>query len=344
MQVPHSVGAWFVSSAMATLLATTPLSAGQEGFSRAKQFYEAANYEEALALLTQLQNGAPATHATELASYEVFCLLALGRSDEATHAIESIVRMDPLYHPSEAQVSPRVRAFFEEARRPLLSDVVRKSYSSAKAAFDSNDKTAAAAGFDRVIALIDEIGPATEPGVADLRTLSSGFRELSKMAIAAASASRVPAESAAPSIGAPPVAPTPAATAVTVPALSPAAVAAGSPTDATVSRDPAPDPSRPFDARDAGISPPIALVRTFPPWRPVSPLDAGRPFKGSLELVVDDAGVVASARMVTSVNATYDPVLMQAARKWTFRPATKNGVAVPYRVMVDVQLNPTSAR
>ena len=66
--------------------------------------------------------------ATEVAAYQVFCLYALGRSDEAKAAIESIVRVDPLYRPSESQVSPRVRAFFEDVRRPLLPEVVRQSY------------------------------------------------------------------------------------------------------------------------------------------------------------------------------------------------------------------------
>ena len=166
--------AWAMTMASATLL-------GQDSLSRAKDFYQSAAYEEALAVLDKLHGSTPAINSTEVSAYQVFCLVALGRSDDATKAIETMVKSDPLFHPSDAQASPRVRAFFENVRRPLLPDIVRDSYAKGKDAFARKDMAAATAEFDQVIALIDEMGAGADPGLADLRTLASGFRDLSKV-------------------------------------------------------------------------------------------------------------------------------------------------------------------
>ena len=60
----------------------------QDQLSKAKGFYASADYEEALTLLETLKGNAA---STEAAAYQVFCLVALGRRDEARVAIEAIV-------------------------------------------------------------------------------------------------------------------------------------------------------------------------------------------------------------------------------------------------------------
>ena len=119
-----------------------------------------------------------------MAGYQVLCLLALGRTDDAQKRIEALVKADPLYRPSEAIMSPRMRARFDAVRRELLPAIVQQTYDKAKAAFDRKEPPVALAEFDRVIALLEEPGLAEVQNMADLRRLAIGFRDLSKAAVA----------------------------------------------------------------------------------------------------------------------------------------------------------------
>jgi hypothetical protein len=308
--------AWAMAMASATLI-------GQDSLTRAKDFYASAAYEEALAVLDKLHTSPAAIDSTEVAAYQVFCLVALGRSDEATKAIETMVKNDPLFHPSDAQASPRVRAFFENVRRPLLPDVVRDSYSKGKDAFAKKDMAAATAEFDQVIALIDEMGGSADPGLADLRTLASGFRDLSK----------VPEPTPTPT-----PTPTPAANSTDVAAPPTANGLMSGVTPPPPSASPAPDPNRVYTAADLDVTKPVAVSKTMPMWNPDNPVDKLRDFRGTLELLVDEAGNVKAAALTKSVNAIYDPQLVRAAQTWKFRPATRAGVPVKYRYAMDIHL------
>ena len=149
-----------------------------DALKHAKDLYASASYEEALQVLDTLKDNSPSTEAS---AYSVFCLVALGRKDEAKSAIEAIVKADPLYRPSEGQVSPRIRAFFDEVRKPHLPEAARDSYAKGKAAFDRKDWRTAAAEFDRTLTLVDEAA-ALDPSVGDLKVLAGGFRDLAKNA------------------------------------------------------------------------------------------------------------------------------------------------------------------
>jgi TonB family protein len=164
--------------ALGVVLCLPATARAQDVLSRAKDLYAAAAYEEALQLLTSVKDQPV---SLEYSAYEVFCLVALGRRDEARSAIETIVRADPLFRPSEAQVSPRIRAFFDEVRKPLLPDVARASYAKAKAAFDQKNWKSALAEFDRTLAVLDETGTG-DPTAADLKTLAASFRDLARIA------------------------------------------------------------------------------------------------------------------------------------------------------------------
>ena len=279
----------------------------QDPLDRAKEFYASAAYEEALEVLQTLRSKTTSNEATEVATYQMFCLVALGRSDEAKHTIEAIVRTDPLYHPSEAQASPRVRALFDSVRRPLLSEIVRQSYSKARTAFDRKEMAAATAEFDRVIALLAEIGPSTDQGLADLRMLATGFRDLGK--------------AATPAPAAPP--PIPASTAT--PPAKPSSAATQS--------------VQAFGTNDKDVRQPVAISLVMPPWRPENPVEARLEFQGSLDLLIGEDGSVLSVVLIKSVHPRYDPLLIQAAKNWKFSPAMKNGKAVKYRFPFGVHLS-----
>ena len=286
------------------LVSAPAVASAQDAFARAKGLYASADYDEALQLLQTLKSSTP---STEVAAYQVFCLVALGRSQEAKIAIESIVKNDPLFRPSEGQASPRVRGFFEDVRRPLLPAVTRQLYARAKSAYESKQYESALADFDRVISLADEISE-TDPSVGDLRTLALGFRDLTKTALAP-----------------PPPPPAPE------PKPEPP-----KPAPETVTKVPAEPSVYTVDNRD--VLKPVVLSQPMPVWRPSNPAEERMTFDGAVELLINEQGKVLSVKLVESVHPRFDPALLEAAKNWTFKPATKNGTPVMYRYTVGVRL------
>lgn len=278
----------------------TGIANAQDALAKVKGYYESAEYEEALQLLETFK-GKPSN--AEVAAYRVFCLVALGRREEAKAAVESIVRTDPLYRPSDGQVAPRLRTFFEDVRKPLLPEMARQSYAIAKAQFDAKNWAPAVAEFDRVIALLAEIGGA-DAGVADLRTLSLGFRDLARAAVE------------------PPPAPKPEPPPAPRPTPTPVA-----------SKEP-----EIYGVEHADVKRPVAISKSMPNWVPGNPTEERSNYVGALEVVVSETGKVISARLIDSVHPRYDQQLLKAAAGWTFHPATRNGVPVRYRYTMAVQL------
>jgi TonB family protein len=294
-------------------LAVAAVVAGQDTLGRAKELYVQASYDEALLVLTRLHATANPAESSEIAGYQVLCLLALGRKDEARRAIGALVTADPLYRPSEATMSPRTRAAFDEVRRGLLPGIVQEMYDRAKAAFDRSEWQAAATEFDRVLALLNEPELTEASNMTDLRRLAIGFRDLSKAAVPPAP---VAAIAKAPDL--PPEAPPPAA-------AEPA------------SREPAT-----YKPGDAGIVPPVAVSRPTPAWQPRNEIDRQREFRGVLLLLVDEKGDVTSAALLSGVHPAYDAALVAMARTWKFRPATRAGVPVRCETTVEVWLRSRS--
>lgn len=283
----------------------TPATGGadQATFARAKDLYASAAYDEALALLQQLKPTASPPERIEIAGYKVFCLLALGRSEDAQEEIESILKTDPRYRPSETLASPRVRAVFDDVRARLLPEIVQETYAAAKAAFDRKDLPVARKEFERVLLLLDDPALVDQPGMADLRTLATGFRDLSG---ALAENEDVPAP---PRPLPPPVTP-----------ILP----------------------RTYDATDANVIRPAILSQPMPEWRPRSAIEGQQEHRGTLELIIDENGRVASVVLRESVHGMYDARLLEAARRWKFRPAMKEGLPVKYRELMIVRLRPAS--
>jgi len=79
----------------------------------------------------------------------------------------------------------------------------------------------------------------------------------------------------------------------------------------------------------------------MPPWRPAGELTR-RSFFGVLEIVVNEQGAVETAVIRERVTPAYDAALLKAAKGWSFRPATKDGVPVKYRTFVRILLKSTA--
>jgi TonB family protein len=288
---------------VAGFIASAHASPADDTLARAKGLYASAAYDEALAVLDQLQTAAPADEATSIAEYRVFCLLALDRHDEARKNIDRILHDNPLYVPSADQASPRIQSVFRDVRRQSLPKIVMERYAAAKAAFERKDSSAAQQ-FDDVLMLLDDPDLRGTPTLSDLRQVASAFRDLTK---ALATTGPPPAEAAS---GQPPA----------------------------VAQERVPDII--YTSEDADVIPPVAKSQKMPTWRP-SPNEAVQQFTGVLRLLIDSTGTITSASMPDSTSTQYDQLLLRAARDWKFSPARKNGVPVRYLLLIEVRLQPT---
>jgi TonB family protein len=307
MKARHSF-IWIGSLATALVVTSAGVSAQSSDLSAARDLYASAAYDEALTVLNRLHASNPApTEASAIEQYRAFCLLALGRSGDAQQAIEAVVAADPNYHPGDNEVSPRVRTAFTEVRRRMLPTIIQQRYAQAKAAYDRKEWATAATGFSQVLLTLadaDVGAEANRPPLSDIRTLASGFEELS------AKAAAPPPPPPAPV--APPAPPMPAVNAPTV--------------------------TKVFSAEDPGVVPPGIVSQTLPTFRGVTPMQR----IGRIEVVIDETGTVAAAVMNQSVTAAYDKLALAAARNWRYTPAKVNGTPVKFRKIVQITVKPTT--
>ncbi len=294
---------------MIMLLAAT-VTAQDGDLATARELYASAAYEDSLALLNRLRGvDHPASQSRTIDQYRAFCLLALGRAADADQAIEGLVAAEPSYHPSDSEVSPRVRLAFATVRRRMLPQIIQQQYAQAKASFDRKEFGVAADAFSRVLSVLADPDVASEakvPPLSDLRTLAIGFAELS-------------AKAAAP----PPPPPPPAPPAPVVEAV--ATAAANRIYNATI---------RIYSTGDANVVPPATLNQTLPMF----PGAVKMPRIGKLEVVIDETGAVESAIMIGSVSSDYDSRAVAATKTWRYRPATLNGAPVKFRKIVQIAI------
>jgi tetratricopeptide (TPR) repeat protein len=165
------------------VLAASGVSFAQDSATAARNLYAAAAYEDALALFDRLRAGGSAqSDPGSVEQYRAYCLLALGREAEAVRVIEGIVEAQPQFEPASADISPRVRLLFQQVRQRVLPRISQQAYTDAKAAFDRKEYEAASHQFDRVLSLLtdpDLVEASSRPPLSDLRSLATGFRDLS---------------------------------------------------------------------------------------------------------------------------------------------------------------------
>jgi TonB family protein len=194
---------------------------------------------------------------------------------------------------------------FTQVRKQLLPALIREKYRSAKAAVDRKEFAEAEPQLVLVREMIkqaEQLGIRDE-SVNDLAVLAEGFLDLSRAATA-------------PKPAATPTAPVNAA-AVTKPDLPPA--------------------PRVFDSTSAGVVQPVAVRQSLPsPPLALAKLLVGK--RGVLEVTIDAEGKVVDAIMRDSVNSAYDTMVVNAAKMWRFKPATKDGVPVRFVKEIGVEV------
>ncbi len=336
MLVPHTSRLSACALAVSLLLSAGSARA-QSTLDQARKLYLDAEYEQSLNVLGRLKSTA-AAERSEIGAYQVFCLVALGRLDDAARTAASIVSDDPFYMPSDEMASPRIRDLFRRARGRVLPDVARREYAAAKAAFDRKDPSAAGL-FERVVTLLDD-PDVDRAATADLRVLAEGFRDLLRVAAAAPTTAPASVEAA----------PAPVAVAAAVSAPPPAAAAPPVRDTSEPHREepstlepPEPTPLRPAREGDPGVMPPIAISQPLPRWiPPAAGVDRLREFDGLIEVVIDPRGAVSEAAMRATVHPQYDPELLRMAYTWRFKPATKDGKPIAYARIIEVRLKPAT--
>ena len=295
-----------LATVAAVIAASAIVIAADESVSTARELYAAAAYEDALLVLDRLRATAPGSEqARAIDQYRAFCLLALGRRADAEQAIAAVVTGEPSYHPSEAEVSPRLRATFVDVRRRVLPSIIQEKYAAAKAAFDRKDFVGAKGAFKQVLDLLNDpdLGAAAgQPPLSDVRMLATGFRELSV--------------NAAPPVPLPlPSSPTSSLPIVAAPGKT------------------GPIRGHIYGSEDADVVPPVTVRQVLPQFQLQTPTPQ---IPGVLELVVGEAGRVEAAVMKTSMHPKYDAMVIDAARSWRYQPATMGGVPVLYRKVVTI--------
>jgi hypothetical protein len=290
---------------MLLIAGPTPVFAAPD-LASVKELYAAASYAEALEALGALE-GADNTEVVE--QYRALCLLGLGRTTDAEQALERIVMRRPLYVVPAAEVSPRLVTMYHDVRRRSLPGATRQVYARAKASYDAKDHKAAAAQFRDVLALVNDPDAAGQSGAfTELKQLAEGFLSLSEAALVAA---------------APPPTPPPTAPPAPTPVGEPTKTSAG---------------PRVYTSADADVVAPQAINRAMPGWKPPSGLIAQQSYRGVLEVLVNEKGIVEWAGMAKPSFPSYDADLILKSKEWRFRPATKAGEPVKYRLAVEVQL------
>lgn len=288
-----------------------PQSGGNEAFIAAKALYAKGEYEAAL---TQLTTANAPGGAAEVNQYRALCFLALGRTAEAERSLEELVTQQPLFKMNNVDVSPRVVTMFRDVRRRLLPAAVRDLYAKARTNYDTKEFAAAVTQFKELQALLaDEDLGSEAKSLADLKILTGDFLRLSEIELV--NAAKAEADAAAK---------------------------AKAEADLEAKKKPEPPPvNRIYTEADKDVTPPVELTRELPEWRPPTPAAAMIGYRGVLRLVIDQQGKVETVSLVQKVVDSYDPLLIAAAKQWTFRPARKDGKPVRYQKVIGVTLLPS---
>jgi tetratricopeptide (TPR) repeat protein len=288
--------------------------AGQNVLNEVKAQYEAAAYEDALATLSRAGE-VTAGDAVEIEQYRALCLLALGRNAEAARALTALVATDPTYMPSPSVASPKVLSMLTEIRKRELPAAVRRLMDTGRTAYQAKDFGRARENFSAVLKLLDSPAMVDRAEREDLRAVADGFVTLADASLT---------HSTARGDAAPPAPPSAARSTATAPSTA-AAPESG---------------SAPSSAAENVFVPAVAIVEKIPGWEPPSRAFASVEYRGTLKLRIDREGKVAEAIMEENTNAAYDGRLLQAARTWLYKPATRNGVPIESEKRIAIVLRP----
>jgi tetratricopeptide (TPR) repeat protein len=267
--------------------------------SEAKALYAAASYEDALTALGRLDGAL--TLDPEAHQYRALCLLALGRAQDAERAMEAMVAAAPGFVPSSDELSPKLLSLFADVRRKMLPGITRKLFAEAREHYHAKAHDRALKKFEQVLALASDPILKDSAELNDLRTLAAGFVDLAK-------------------------------------AGAPAAPAAANGANGGTAGAPSNEEPAPVVSPNVGSKPPVAIRQVLPEWVPPDAVAAANEFSGAIKVVIGVDGRVKSASMVRPTHPLYDAMLLQAARNWVYRPATKQEQPVEAEKIIEIQL------
>lgn len=96
-----------------------------------------------------------------------------------------------------------------------------------------------------------------------------------------------------------------------------------------------------YTGQEPNVVAPVAIRQDLPRFP-----GAVRPggVRGIVEIVIDEDGAVESATMVVPTVPSYDKILMTAASRWVYYPATVDGKAVKFRKRIQIDINEPSTQ
>jgi TonB family protein len=194
---------------LASVTATAAERVGQDQvvdrLGEAKGLYTSAEYERALAVLQEIDSSTVTPEeARDKALHQALCFLALNRQPEAESKIEEAVQAMPLFRP-DGDTPPRLRTLVDDVRSRMLPSLVQQHYRSGRAFFDGGKYADALREFNLALQLAEDSADPTRASLfADITTLASGFRDLSR-ALGSGSPISVPESGSKPGTVAPPV-------------------------------------------------------------------------------------------------------------------------------------------
>jgi hypothetical protein len=101
---------------------------------------------------------------------------------------------------------------------------------------------------------------------------------------------------------------------------------------------PAPPVRTFYGADDAGVVAPVAIDQKVPKF----PGAVMRPATGMVELVIDETGAVQSDMMRIPIEPTFDRLVLAAAAKWRYQPATLDGRPVKFLKRLTITVSPAT--
>ena len=258
------------------------------GLEAARRLYAAAAYEDALKTLERLRPAATRTQPPQSPSSSSGCCawLPWGGPRMRSRRNDRHRAGRPLYVPDASSAPPRVRAAFRDVRArllPAIAEVRVRARAAGVRGARLRDRSAGSLACSRLWSRSE--GASADPVLRDVAVLAAGFKTLSDKA----SAPPPPAPAAAPrrrTLPAPPAAPV---------------------------------PPRIYDAAYPGLAVPTIVRQDVPQW----PRTLGPPPNRDavLEIVINEEGLVESARMTQRGAPTYDQLLLNAASTWAYVPA-----------------------
>jgi hypothetical protein len=306
-------GRRFLAVSIGCLLMVTAATARvpDDSLADVERLYASAAFEDALAALGRVSGQVDANQVDE---YRALCFLGLNRTQDAEEAVERLVmrHRSPTYDLDSRP--PKFVTLYRAVKTRTLPAAAMALYGSATASFEGGQILSAAAQFKELLVLLSD--PEEAGRLGDMRVLAAGFSRLIEQRLAEVDPPAPP--------------PSPARNTLQARYLAPN------------SSRVTPQGSRVvYEAEDLDVIPPMLIDQRMPAWIPPNPVFAYRMFHGTLEVVVGEDGAVESRTMSEPAFPSYDQELLDAARRWKYTPATKDGRAVKYRKVIAVTLGGT---